>query len=241
MARLVLFSFSLGLAAALPLNLGALKGKNPNPLNGTRVAAVVKDSDAGAPEGPVTVGKIGNLKGTIQYLLCDKYTSGSLSERATNIGAHLARNEDPNSQWFVFLWKASEGYATRNVKGNSYYLTDVCGHDIWVFQREDKYYDRTSCSSLEKDQAEKIIRRAVSYGGSYGAVINRIKQFAASNHPTREFAAFDANFLFTVVGGWNDNWNLGWTGHTSCGRWVDIKKSDTVTWEQDYQVFFFLQ
>jgi len=88
---------------------GPLKGKNPNPLNGTRVAAVVKDSDAGAPEGPVTVGKIGNLKGTIQYLLCDKYTSGSLSERATNIGAHLARNDDSNSQWFVFLWKASEG------------------------------------------------------------------------------------------------------------------------------------
>jgi len=210
---------------------GPLKGKNPNPLNGTRVAAVVKDSDAGAPEGPVTVGKRGNPKGAYHYL-CEKYTSGSLNERATNIAAHLnylASNDGVYSQWFVFLWKTSEGWATRSEKGHSFSMKNECGHDMWVFSKQDKYYDRTSCSSKEKAQAETIIRGAASPGGSYSAVRDRI---------TQEFAASDVNLLFTVVGGYNDNWNYGQAGHYSCGDWVDIKTSDT---GDDYQVYYFLK
>jgi len=95
-----------------------------------------------------------------------------------------------------------------------------------VFQREYKWSDRASCSSSEKAQAETVIRGAASSGGSYSAVRDRIKQ---------EFAASEVKLLFTVVGGFNNNWNYG---HGSCGRWVDIKTSDT---GDNYQVYFFLQ
>ena len=80
------------------------------------------------------------------------------------------------------------------------------------------------------DQADIIIRRAASYGGSYVAVKNRIK---------KELAAFGVKQLFTMVGGYNSNWNYGTrVTHISCGRWVAIKTSDT---GDNYLVWFFLQ
>ena len=207
----------------------ALKGKNPNPLNGTRVAAVVKDDDPdpGSPEGPAIAGKT-NWKGTPRYLLCDKYTSGSLKQRAQKIADHLAEKEDPASQWFVFLFKDTEGWGTRKVKGETDLSKNACGHDIWVFRRQDKFYERTSCSSSEMGRASTIIKGAVSPGGTNAEVRDNIRQ---------ELAAFDVDLLFAVVGGWNDNWNFGFTGHTSCGDWVDVKVGSG----DDYQVWFFLQ
>ena len=187
---------------------------------------MVKDagSDAGAPEGPVTdVGKTGNLEATIRYLLCTKYTYGHRQWRAQQIGDYLASNEDPNSQWFVFLWEASEGWATWKKAGNHHYLFNACGHDIWVFQWENK--DRSSCLSYDvRVRGKAVIREAVTPGGKYTSVRDRIKH------------ASSLDVLFAVVGGWNNNWNFGYTGHTSCGNWVNLV-SDT---GDDYQVFFFL-
>jgi len=238
MARLELFLFSLGLAASQPaqesrvIGSGAIKPENPNPLE-SRVAPVVVDghSDAGAPEGPASdVGKLGDLEPTIYYLLCNKYTSGSLKERANNIADYLYKKEDSNSQWFVFLWKDAEGFAARKEKGNQYYLPNVCGHHVWVFQREDKLYERTSCSSSEMDRADIIIRGAASSGGTYTAVRNRIRD---------ELAAFGVKQLFSVVVGFNNDGNSGTRiTHISCGRWVAIKTSAT---GDDYLVWFFLQ
>merc|ERR1712130_940148 len=143
--------------------------------------------------------------------------------RAQKIGDYLASNEDPNSQWFVFLWEASEGWATWKKAGNHHYLFNACGHDIWVFQWENK--DRSSCLSYEvRVSGKAVIKEAVTPGGTYTSVRDRIKH------------ASPLDVLFTVVGGWNNNWNFGYTGHTSCGNWV-TGISDT---GDDYQVFFFL-
>ena len=221
------------------LSTGAIKPENPNPLE-SRVAPVVVDvdSDDGAPEGPASdVGKLGDLEPTIYYLLCNKYTSGGLRWRANDIRDYLRSKVDSNSQWFVFLWKDTEGFTARKEKGNQYYLHNVCGHHIYVFQREDRFYERTSCSISEMNRAENIIRGAASSGGTYTAVKNRIKD---------ELAAFGVKQLFTVVGGHNSNWHFWHTfftshipnGHVICGKWVSIKTSDT---GDDYQVWFFLQ
>merc|ERR1711902_197415 len=244
MARLVLFLFSLGLAAAQPalesrvISSGAIKPENPNPLE-SRVAPVVVDvdSDDGAPEGPASdVGKLGDLEPTIYYLLCNKYTSGGLRWRANDIRDYLRSKVDSNSQWFVFLWKDTEGFTARKEKGNQYYLHNVCGHHIYVFQREGRFYERTSCSISEMNRAENIIRGAASSGGTYTAVKNRIKD---------ELAAFGVKQLFTVVFGFNNNNGNAGTDVTkftnqqiSCGGWVYIRTSDT---GDDYHVYFFLQ
>merc|ERR1712037_351074 len=103
MARTAIFLFFLGLSAAHPQEGRAIgsgppgppvKGKNPNPLE-SRVAGVVKDDDPepGASDGPQNVGKSGNWKGTPRFLLCDKFTSGSILHRANQIADHLAENE----------------------------------------------------------------------------------------------------------------------------------------------------
>merc|ERR1712130_763569 len=238
MARLELFLFSLGLAASQPaqesrvIGSGAIKPENSNPLE-SRIAPVVVDgnSDSGAPEGPASdVGKLGNLDSTIYYLLCNKYTSGNLKERANKIASYLGSKVDSNSQWIVFLSKDTEGFSAMRKNVNRYYLQNVCGHHIWVFQREDWRYERTSCSSSEMDRAENIIRGAASSGGTYTAVKNRIRY---------ELAAFGVKQLFTMVGGYNSNWNYGThVTHISCGRWVAIKTSAT---GDDYLVWFFLQ
>merc|ERR1712037_681997 len=100
MARVAIFLFFLGLSAAHPQEgrvIGSgppgspVKGKNPNPLE-SRVAAVVKDdaTDPDASEGPQNVGKTGNWKGTPRFLLCDKFTSGSIEQRANDIKREMA-------------------------------------------------------------------------------------------------------------------------------------------------------
>ena len=222
-------TFESNIVSAGPLRQ-ALKGKNPNPLNGTRAAAVVKDDDPdpGAPEGPVTVGKSGNWKGTPRFLLCEKYTSGSIQQRAQNIADHLERNEDADSNWYVFLFDEHEGWGTRKVKGESDVMKNACGHDMWVYRRENKYFKRTSCSSSEMGRATTIIKGAVSPGGSNAEVRDNIK---------RAFADFGVDLLFAVVGGWNENWNFGWNVATSCGDWVSVKVGSG----DDYQVWFVLQ
>merc|ERR1712130_779197 len=82
---------------------------------------------------------------TISYLLCDKYTSGSLRERATNISAYLEKTATKErARWLqvaVFIWKASEGWATGRGLRNSVALKNVSGHDVLVFHREHRDYD----------------------------------------------------------------------------------------------------
>ena len=206
-----------------------VKGKNPNPLE-SRVAAVVKDdaTDPDASEGPQNVGKSGNWKGTPRFLLCDKFTSGSILHRANQIADHLAENEDPDSHWYVFLFDDAEGWGTRKVKGESDVTKNACGHDLWVFRRENKWFKRTRCSSAEKSRAATIIKGAVSPGGTNAEVRDNIK---------REMAAFDVDLLFVVVGGWNDNWNYGTHSDSTCGQWVDVKVGSG----DDYQVYFVLE
>merc|ERR1712233_236710 len=85
--------------------------------------------------------------------------------------------------------------------------------------------DASSCLSYEvRVSGKAVIKEAVTPGGTYTSVRDRIKH------------ASSLDVLFTVVGGWNNNWNFGYTGHTSCGNWV-TGISDT---GDDYQVFFFL-
>jgi len=239
MARTAIFLFFLGLSAAHPQEGRAIgsgppgppvKGKNPNPLE-SRVAAVVKDDDTdpGASEGPQNVGKSGNWKGTPRFLLCDKFTSGSIEQRADKIADHLAKNEDPDSQWYVFLFDDAEGWGTRAVKGETDVMKNACGHDMWVYRREDRFFKRTKCSSAEMRRAATIVKGAVSPGGTNAEVRDNIRD---------ELAAFDVDLLFAVVGGWNDNWNFGsYTDLQTCAQWVDVKVGSG----DDYQVFFVLQ
>ena len=205
------------------------KAKNPNPLE-SRVAAVVKDdaTDPDASEGPQNVGKSGNWKGTPRFLLCDKFTSGDFFQRANDIAEHLGKNEDPDSHWFVFLFDDAEGWGTWTVKGETDVMKNACGHDMWVYRREDRFFKRTECSSAEMRRAATIVKGAVSPGGTNAEVRNNIK---------REMAAFDVVLLFVVVGGWNDNWNYGTHSDSTCGQWVDVKVGSG----DDYQVYFVLE
>jgi len=239
MARTAIFLFFLGLSAAHPQEGRAIgsgppghppKAKNPNPLE-SRVAAVVKDdaTDPDASEGPQNVGKTGNWKGTPRFLLCDKFTSGTFSQRANDIAEHLGKNEDPDSNWFVFLFDDAEGWGTIAVKGETDVMKNACGHDMWVYRREDRWFKRTKCSSAEMRRAATIIKGAVSPGGTNAEVRDNIRD---------ELAAFDVDLLFAVVGGWNDNWNYGGrTDLQTCAQWVDVKVGSG----DDYQVFFVLE